>query len=44
MDAAARLFASFDSLRGLVNCAGVVGDIAPILAYSPSRPGSLRWG
>jgi 3-oxoacyl-[acyl-carrier protein] reductase len=36
-DAVEALFASFDSLRGLVNCAGIVGDIAPIVAYTPSE-------
>jgi 3-oxoacyl-[acyl-carrier protein] reductase len=36
-DAVEALFASFDSLRGLVNCAGIVGDIAPIVAYPASE-------
>jgi NAD(P)-dependent dehydrogenase (short-subunit alcohol dehydrogenase family) len=37
VDAVEALFTSFDPLRGLVNCAGVVGDIAPIVAYSPGE-------
>jgi NAD(P)-dependent dehydrogenase (short-subunit alcohol dehydrogenase family) len=31
------MFSSFGQLRGLVNCGGVVGDIAPIVPYPASE-------
>jgi NAD(P)-dependent dehydrogenase (short-subunit alcohol dehydrogenase family) len=36
-DAVDALFTSIGSLRGLVNCAGVVGDITPIVVYPASE-------
>ena len=37
VEAVEAVFTSLGRLRGLVNCAGVVGDITPIVAYPPSE-------
>lgn len=37
VEAVEAVFTSFGRLRGLVNCAGIVGDITPIVAYPASE-------